>query len=304
MHNIQTEKQPLIAIVGPTATGKTDLSLDLAEAHSGEIVSADSRQIYRGLDIGSGKVNPQERARVPHYLLDVAEPGETYTLAQYQRDATRAIEDILSRDNIPFLVGGTPLYLYAVIDNYRIPSVPPLPALRALLEKASTETLFALLAHKDPETARNIDRNNPRRLIRALEVVYATRRSFSLQKKKGRRRWRTLKLAIDMPRSVLYERIDKRVDVRKDKMEQEISNLLACGVSPHWLSRLGLEYRFVTAYLTGEMPREEAIKKLKYAIHRFARRQLTWFRKDKEIIWASSPSEAELHVRQFLTLTA
>lgn len=301
-----SEKNALVVVLGPTASGKSALGIALAQSFAGEIVSADSRQVYRGLDIGTAKVTPAEQALVPHHLLDVVDPGEVYTVAQFQRAAIDAIDEILARGKQPFLVGGSPHYIQAVVDHLAIPQIPPQPELRAQLEARPLAVLLAQLEELDPQSASTIDRQNPRRVIRALEVCIASGRPFSQQRGSAAPLYRCLLLGIQWERSQLYQRIDVRVDERMQQgMVQEVHDLLARGVSHERLEALGLEYRFVSRWLRGEFSSEaEMVQRLKYAIHDFTRRQLTWFRRDTRIIWidgATSPiSRAERLVREFL----
>jgi tRNA dimethylallyltransferase len=298
---------PLIVILGPTASGKSALGISLAQHFHGEIVSADSRQVYRGLDIGTAKVTPEERALIPHHLLDVADPSEVYTVAQFQRHAIAAIDTILARGLQPFLVGGSPHYIQAVVDNFEIPQVPPQPELRAQLEARPLPELVTLLAELDPQSAITIDRNNPRRVLRALEVCITTGKPFSEQRGTAAPLYRSLLLGIHWPRQDLYSRIDARVDERiRQGMVQEVQGLLERGVAHERLEALGLEYRFVSRLLRGEFSSEaQMIERLKYAIHDFTRRQLTWFRKDRRIVWIEGNDtmgeEAERRVKEFLS---
>lgn len=277
----------LIVVLGPTASGKSALGIHLALRFHGEIVSADSRQVYRGLDIGSAKVTPEEQALVPHHLLDVISPQETYTVSQFQQAATDAINDMLERGHQPFMVGGSPHYIQAVVDRFDIPRVAPQPELRAQLEARSLEELMEQLARLDPESAAVIDRHNARRVIRALEVCLVTGRPFSQQRGKADPLYRSLLLGIQWPREILYRRIDERVDERMQQgMIEEVENLLTQGISHERLEALGLEYRFIGRWLRGEYASEaEMVQRLKYAIHDFTRRQLSWFRRDSRIVW-------------------
>ena len=296
----------LVVVLGPTASGKSALGIVLAQRFRGEIVSADSRQVYRGLDIGSAKVTPEEQALVPHYLLDVADPQEVYTVAQFQKDAIAAIMTILERDHQPFLVGGSPHYIQSVVDHLDIPHVPPQPALRAELEARPLDDLLKQLEELDPQSAATIDRHNPRRVIRALEVCIISGIPFSQQRGIAAPLYHSLLLGIQWPRDVLYKRIDERVDERMlQGMVQEVRDLLEQGVSYERLEAFGLEYRFIARWLRGEFPSEaEMVQRLKYAIHDFTRRQLTWFRRDKRIVWVEGGtamlSEAETRVGEFL----
>lgn len=294
----------LIVILGPTASGKSALGIALAQHFGGEIVSADSRQVYRGLDIGSAKVTPEERALVPHHLLDVVEPQEVYTVAHFQREASVAIDGILARSRQPFLVGGSPHYIQAVVDNLDIPRVPPNMELRAQLELRPLAHLLAHLEELDAASAASIDQRNSRRVIRALEVCLLTGRPFSEQRAVAAPLYRCLLLGISWPRAVLYERIDTRVDARMAQgMIQEVRDLLERGVSHERLEALGLEYRFVSRWLRGEYASEATmVERLKYAIHDFTRRQLSWFRKDTRIVWleGGEMERAAEEVRRFL----
>ena len=282
------ENRPhLVVVLGPTASGKSALGIALALHFNGEIVSADSRQVYRDLDIGTAKVTAEEQALVPHHLIDVADVRETFTVSQFQQQAIVTINDILARSRQPFLVGGSPHYIQAVVDNLHIPSIPPQPTLRAELAARPLSELLAQLEELDPQSAAVIDRNNPRRVIRALEVCLISGRAFSEQRSMAASLYESLLLGIEWPREVLYKQIDLRVDERMQQgMVQEVRNLLDQGISHERLEALGLEYRFISLWLRGEFTSEgEMVQRLKYAIHDFTRRQLTWFRKDKRILW-------------------
>ena len=281
------EIPPLVVVLGPTASGKSALGIELARRFHGEIVSADSRQVYRGLDIGTAKVTLQEQALAWHHLLNVADPCEVYTVARFQQEAIAAINDIQERGSLPLLVGGSPHYIQAVVDHLQIPHIEPQPELRAQLEARPLPELLAQLAQLDPQSAASIDRNNPRRVIRALEVCLVSGQPFSQQRSTANPLYRSLLLGISWPREILYARIDARVDERiQQGMVQETRYLLAQGVSHERLDSLGLEYRHTSRLLRGEFASEaEMAQRLKYAIHDFTRRQLTWFRKDKRIVW-------------------
>jgi len=217
----------------------------------------------------------------------VADPGETYTVARFQREAVQAIDAILTRHHQPFLVGGSPHYIQAVVDNLDIPAIPPQPELRARLQALPLEDLLAQLEQLDPASASTIDRRNPRRVIRALEVCLTTGQPFSAQRRIAAPLYSSLLLAPNWPRQELYARIDRRVDERmRQGMVEEVRRLLAQGLSHERLESLGLEYRFVSRFLRGEFANEaEMVERLKFAIHDFTRRQLTWFRKDQRVIW-------------------
>ena len=301
------KKAALVVILGPTASGKSALGIALAQRFKGEIVSADSRQVYRGLDIGTAKVTPAERVQVLHHLLDRADPQDTYTVSRFQQDAITAINDILARDRQPFLVGGSPHYIQTVVDNLDIPQVPPQPKLRAELEARQLPDLLTQLEELDPQGAIRIDRNNPRRVMRALEVCLVTGKPFSEQRGINYPLYNSLLLGIQWPRDVLYRRIDIRIDERMEQgLIQEVEKLLGEGLEHERLEALGLEYRFVSRWLRGEFTNEaEMVQRLKYATHDFVRRQLAWFRKDRRILWMAGEDqieeEAETKVATFLS---
>jgi tRNA dimethylallyltransferase len=297
----------LIVVLGPTASGKSALSIALAQRFQGEIVSADSRQVYRGLDIGTAKVTPAERALVPHHLLDVVDVQEVYTVSQYQQAAIAAINSILERGHQPLLVGGSPHYIQAVVDHLDIPRVPPQMELRTRLETRPLGELLGQLEELDPESAATIDRNNRRRVIRALEVCIVSGKPFSQQRGIASPLYESLLLGIRWPRDVLYRRIDTRVDERMQQgMVQEVQALLDRGIDHQRLEALGLEYRYISRWLQGKFSSEaEMVQRLKYAIHDFTRRQLTWFRRDQRIVWIDGGDEmleaASKVIEEFLT---
>ncbi len=294
----------LVVVLGPTASGKSALGIELARRFDGEIVSADSRQVYRGLDIGTAKVTPTERALVPHHLLDIADPCEIYTVSRFQHDAIAAINDILARGKQPFLVGGSPHYIQVVVDHLDIPHIPPQPELRAQLEARPLTDLLAQLEELDPQSAASIDRSNPRRVMRALEVCLVSGKPYSEQRGHANPLYHSLLLGINWPREVLYQRIDARVDERlRQGMVQEVIDLLAQGVSHGRLDSLGLEYRYISRLLRGEFASEaDMTQRLKFAIHNFTRRQLSWFRHDTRTTWldGADVQSAEETVRKFL----
>ncbi len=278
--------QPLAVIVGPTAVGKSALALALAARFPAEIVSADSRQVYRHMDIGTAKPTPEERFRVPHHLIDVVDPDQEYTVALYQEQATAAIADIGRRGKLPLLVGGTGLYVKAVTEGLVPPAVAPDPALRAALEeRARTEGLQSLveeLARLDPVAAARIDRCNPRRLIRALEVCLVTSRPFSSQQALRPPPYRLLLIGLTLPRAELYRRIDQRVDAMMAAgLLDEVQRLIAMGYAFSLPSMSGIGYRQLGMYLRGEAGLPEAVQRIKHATHRYARQQYAWFRLDE-----------------------
>lgn len=271
----------LVAVVGTNASGKSGLAVRLAERYGGEVVSADSRQVFKGLDLGSGKITPDEMRNVPHHLLDVCGPGDFFSMADFQRMAYLAADDILSRGKLPFLAGGTGLYVNAVLDGYALSDVKPDLEYRGYLETFSTSELYRMLESLRPGSV--IDEHNRNRVMRRLEKIHAGDPGHGARQP----RYSALKLGVTWPRGELCERIDERLSRRMaDGMLNEVRGLLDRGVSPEFLRKLGLEYRYLSAYLLGEIKTEdEMLSELSRAIKRFAKRQMTWFRRDGEIRW-------------------
>ena len=287
----------LIVILGPTASGKTDLSIKLAKKFNGEIISADSRQVYKGMDIGTNKITKKEMQGVPHYLLDVASPKRRFTVVQYQKLALKAIERIYKKNKIPFLVGGTGFYIQAIVDGIVIPRVKPDWKLRKKLEKKNTKELFLMLKKLDSKRAKNIDKNNPRRLIRALEIVkeLGTVPPLSLSGP------RFELLMIGVKKENLEERIKKRLLKRlKIGMVAEVNNLRKSCLSWKRLEEFGLEYRYIAQYLQKKINYEEMIEKIQKESEHFAKRQMTWFKREKRIKWVKTSQEAEKLVKKEL----
>lgn len=271
----------LIVIAGTNASGKSGLGVELAQKYGGEIVSADSRQVFRGLDLGSGKIAPEETRGVPHHLIDVCEAGDFFSMADFQRMAYRAIDGILARGKTPFLVGGTGLYVASVADGYVLSDRMPDLAYREELEKLSTDELYAMLLRALPDT--DVERRNRNRVMRLLEKLHDGDDAAPGRAPK----YQTLRLGVTWDRDTLRKRIDQRLDRRLDEgMIDEVKGLLDRGVSQTFLYKLGLEYRFITQYLTGEIASEAEMKALlATAIKQFAKRQMTWFRRDTSIHW-------------------
>ena len=282
--------RPLVAVAGPTAVGKTEWSLLLAEALDGEIVSADSRLVYRGMDIGTAKPSPAEMARVPHHLIDILDPGETLGLAEFQRLARAAIDGIHARGRLPLLVGGTGQYVWALLEGWTAPPVPADPARRAALEadaaRIGHEALHARLAALDPDAAAIIDPRNVRRTIRALEVIEATGQPFSAQRRKVPPPYATFIAGLARPRAELYGRIDARVDAMMAAgLLDEVRRLAAGGRRLSASAGQALGYRELGRHLAGEIPIEEAVRLAQRNTRHFARRQTNWFRKMPGIAW-------------------
>lgn len=286
------DKLPLIALIGPTAVGKTELSLQLAEQFNGEIISSDSRLFYRGMDIGTAKPSKTEMARVPHHLIDVSDPNETWSLGQFQKAAAEIIEDIAARGKLPFLVGGTGQYYRAVTEGWLPPEVKADARLRGVLEvierEHGKEWLHARLAILDPESAEKIDYRNLRRTIRALEVILTTGEKFSAQRQQhGEPIYNLLTIGLRRERPELYERVDLRIEqMFAEGLLDEVQRLLDKGYSPELPSMSALGYRECVAVLNGEMSQGEAITQMKRITRVFVRRQANWFKEaDRRIHW-------------------
>lgn len=272
----------LIVVLGPTACGKSSLGVELARHCNGEIVSADSRQVYRGLDLGTGKITPDEMEGIPHHMLDVVEPNTPYSVADFQRGAYAAIDGILSRGKQPLLVGGTGLYIRAVTQGFVFQDTPPNPALRAELEQLSAGALYDRFRALTGLTLNESEQHNQQRLVRAVEKAEAGGYADAARVP----RYDVLQLGCTYPRDVLHRRIDHRLRARLDAgMVQEVASLRAAGVTDAFLEGLGLEYRYLCRYLTGQLKSEdELVDELGRAIKRFAKRQVQWFQKDK-VLW-------------------
>lgn len=289
MQNQTTASIPLLVIVGPTAVGKTALSIALAQALGGEIVSADSRQIYRGMDIGTAKPTPAERVAVPHHLLDIVAPNEEFSLALYQAQAIAAITAIAARNRLPLLVGGTGQYLAAVLEGWQIPQVPPQPRLRATLERQAERigatALHARLAQLDPAAAARILPTNVRRVIRALEVYAVTGQPLSAQQRKQPPPFHLRTLWLTLPPAQLYARIDARVDAMITAgLVEEVRSLVARDYGWELPAMSSLGYHEFQPYLAGEATLAQAVERLKFNTHGFARRQPNWFRRLPQVV--------------------
>lgn len=273
--------RPLLVLIGPTAVGKTSLSLEIALEFGGEIVSADSRLLYRGLDIGTAKPTPDERNIVPHHLIDVCEPGKSLSLAEYQHLAYKAIAEIHCREHLPILVGGTGQYVMAVVEGWGIPKVAPQRRLRKALAALGGEELARWLRVLDPDAAQRIDARNVRRVIRALEVCLTAGRPISELQRKTPPPYTSRILGLTCDREALYQRIDRRVDRMMEKgLLEEVQGLLDTGCKKGDPAMSGLGYRQLVGYLTGELSMPEAVERIKFETHRFVRQQYTWFRPD------------------------
>jgi tRNA dimethylallyltransferase len=301
---------PVVAIVGPTAVGKTALALALGATFPTEVVSADSRQFYRFMDIGTAKPTSAERAQMPHHLIDIADPDETVGLAQFLRLARSAVAEIAARGHLPLVVGGTGQYVYALLEGWQTPEVPPDPALRAELEvQAATDltALWARLIAMDPEAATFIDPRNVRRVIRALEVCIKTGQPFSAQRRRIPPPYRVLHIGLTMDRAVLYARADARVDAMMAAgLLAEVEALRKRGYDWRLPALSSLGYSQFRSYFAGELPLEDTSERIKLDTHAFIRRQYAWFRsRAADIHWLDadqdSTAQARVLVEAFLT---
>ena len=301
---------PLVAIVGPTAVGKSSLALHLADTFGGEIVSSDSRQVYRSMEIGTGKPTAEQRTGVPHHLVDCISPDEEFSLSVFLQMAEAAVADIQGRDMLPILVGGTGQYLWGFLEGWQAPQVKADEELRRRLENIATtegpEVLHNNLRQVDPESAEKIDYRNVRRVVRALEIYHSTGKPATELRSRQPGRYNQLVLGLDTSREDLYRRIDDRVDeMFVMGLVAEVESLLATGFPPTLPSMSGIGYREVISYLEGNYSLEEAVLQVKYDTHRLARHQYAWFRhNDPRITWLTVgddlESQATATIRGFL----
>jgi tRNA dimethylallyltransferase len=319
------KKPKIVVIIGPTASGKSDLAIKIAKKFNGEIISADSRQIYRGMDIGTAKPisNNNSTAKsknrkskfekddgyfsdgIKHYLIDIKNPDQEYSVGQYKKDAIRVINRIIKSGKLPILVGGTGLYIDAVVKNLKFPKVKGDKKLRAQLEEEikrhGLNYLFQRLLGLDPEAANFVDSKNPRRVIRALEVALVSKKPFSTQRKKGEPLYDALQIGISIPPRLLKERIKKRTDqMIKAGLEEEVKSLVEkYGLDCKTLETIG--YREIVNYLQGKISLSEAVGQINKNTWRYARRQITWFKRDKGINWVKNQSAALKLVHDFIS---
>lgn len=305
MHNKKNKK--LIVVLGPTASGKSKIAIQIAKNFNGEIISADSRQVYRGMDIGTGKITKKEMENIPHHLIDVASPKRQFSTAQYQKLALKSIDQIFKKNKLPILCGGTGFYINAVIDRLAIPKVKPDRQLRAELEKLTESELFLKLKKLDPKRAQSIDKNNKRRLIRALEILIKTKDKIPPLKKEPLD-YPVLILGIKKEKSELKKLIKKRLFKRlKQGMVKEVQTLKSPkkgkGLSWKKIESFGLEYRLIGQYLQGKISYNQMTESLQKEIEKYANRQLTWFRKypgNEKIYWVKNYKEAKEKIKNFL----
>ena len=291
----------IVTILGTNASGKSDLAVAMALRFDGEVVSADSRQVYRGLDLGTGKLSRDDMRGVRHHLIDVAEVGSSFSLAHFQEQAYAAIDDVLARDRLPILAGGTGLYIRAVVSGYELVAAPPDPALRAALTETPTSDLLATLARASPAAAARVEPTNRRRIIRALEV-----QQHGVDDRLMRRaspRYDVLQLGLTWPRDVLASRIEARLASRlRAGLIDEVRGLVAAGHSDEVIDELGLEYRHVLRFLRGGYADEAALAAgLGTAIRQFAKRQVAWFKRDTGIHWLDTAGNYAAEAQECIT---
>lgn len=283
--------QPLVVIVGPTAVGKTETAIQLAERLQGEIVSADSRLLYRGMDIGTAKPSRQDLHRIPHHLIDVAQPNEVWSLATYKSVAMQTIDKIQAHKHLPLLVGGTGQYIRAILEQWDIPIAQPNPQLRRILEEwahqETEERLHQRLAILDPEAAKKIDPRNLRRTVRAMEVILTTGKRFSSHRSSAPSKFQVFVIGLIRPRPELYARIDDRIDqMIKTGLMDEVKTLLSMGYSPDLPTLSAIGYGEMISYLRGKLSLDEAVAQMKRRTRVFVRRQANWFKlEDPDIHW-------------------
>ena len=297
MVNIDSKKKKdkILIILGPTASGKSDLAVDLARKFNGEVISADSRQVYKGLDIGSGKITRKEMKGVPHYLLDVVYPRTIFTVTKFQKLAQKQIKDILKRNKLPIICGGTGFYIQSLVDGIIFPEVKPDLVLRSKLETKTLEELILILDKLNPVRLKTIDFKNSRRLIRAIEIADSLGGSTSKDSVDNFPKWEFLQIGIKTDKEILWERIEKRFLLRiKQGIITEAKRLHQAGLTYKRFSEIGLAHKYLVFYLKGKITKDKFIEESICAEKKYAKRQLTWFKRDKRIKWFSFDDEMEI----------
>jgi tRNA dimethylallyltransferase len=293
----------ILAIFGKTATGKSDLAVFLALKFNGEVISADSRQVYRGLNSGTGKITKLEMKGVAHYLLDISDPKKQFSVSEYKRLAEKAIEEIISRGKLPIICGGTGLYMDAVLKNIIVPEVPPNGKLRKKLDNKTTKQLFEILKKLDSRRAKEIDRNNPRRLVRAIEIATALGKVPILEAQPPK--FDTLKIGLDLPDEKLKQNIHVRLLTRiKAGMVTEVKNLHKRGLSWKRMESFGLEYKYLALYLQNKITKKEMLDGIEKDTWQYSKRQATWFKRDKDTGWFKPGEKIKIvkEVEKFLKI--
>lgn len=298
---MNSAKAKLLVLVGPTAVGKTALSFEIAKQWNCEIISGDSMQVYRGMDIGTAKATPEERRIVPHHLIDIRDPDEPYSVSEFQEDCGSLIEDITARGKLPFIVGGTGLYIQSVVYGYQFSDAGQDEAyreeLRRFAAKHGAQALHDRLKEVDPDSAARLHVNDTRRVIRALEIYHLTGRTLTetLANQSSESPYRHCIIGLTMERKQLYRNIEARVDVMMEQgLVEEVQGLMAQGYDPRLISMQGLGYKEIIGYLLGEYTREHAVSLLKRNTRRFAKRQLSWFRHMRGIEWVDLTNHENL----------
>lgn len=291
----------IIAVVGPTSSGKSDIAVLLAKTFGGEVVSADSRQVYRGLNIGTGKITKKEMRGIHHHLLDVASPTRRFSVSSYQKKAWCAIKSIWHHGNLPIICGGTGFYVDTLLKGLSLPEVKPDKELRRMLEKKSADELFKMLLAFDPKRAQTIDRHNPRRLVRAIEIAKTFGRVPTIQFKPKITPEHILTIGISLPDKKLKKNIHTRLQKRMGiGMISEAQRLRQGGLPWKRFEELGLEYRFLARYLEKKISKQDMLSQLETAINQYAKRQKQWFKRDKSIVWVRNAKEAARMAKKFL----
>lgn len=294
------KKKKLIVILGPTATGKSDLAVKLAKKFNGEIISADSRQVYREMNIGTAKITKEEMLGIPHYMINIVNPNQKFTLAQFQKKAIKIIKDIQKRNRIPFLVGGTGLYIQSIVDNLKIPKTRPDKKLRNKLEKLDKKKLIQELKKLDPGSLKILDLDNRRRLIRALEICLITKKLFSEQRKKCKPIFEILQIGIKLDSDKLKEEIKARVEKMIKKGLIEENKRLFEKYNSKLPAMSGIGYQEIILHLKNEINLKEAKKLIEIHTCQYAKRQITWFKRDKRINWINNYFQAEKLTKEFI----
>lgn len=286
------KKPKLLVILGPTASGKSDLAVELAEHFNGEVISADSRQVYSGLNKGTGKITKKEMRGIPHHLLDISNPKKQFTVANFQKEAHEIIEDIHRRHKLPILCGGTGFYIQSVVDNITLPEVPPNTELRKKLERKNIDMLLRELRKLDARRADTIDTQNKRKIIRAIEIARALGNVPEVTKEQ---KYSALQIGISTDDDKLKEKINNRLHARiKFGMIKEVKTLHEKGLSWKRMRELGLEYKYISLFLENKLTKKEMITNLSTEIWHYAKRQKTWFKKDTRIKWFSLKQRKEI----------
>ncbi len=305
-------RNKIVVILGPTSSGKSDIAIKLARKFSAkggpaygwngaEIISADSRQIYRGMDIGTGKVTDEEQKLAKHWMLDIVSPKTNYSAAKFKKRAEKIILDILERNKMPIICGGTGFWIKSIVDNISYPKVKPDPKLRRILSKKSAEELFKMLQKIDPERAKNIDAKNKIRLVRAIEICKAIGKVPAVKYEATSTRYDFLQIGIKLSKEKLHENIKKRLKKRfQEGMIEEVKKLKKQGLSWKKIQSFGLGYFWIPLYLQEKISKEELFEKVYLAEKDYAKRQMTWFKRDKRIIWISDFKEAYNATKLFL----